>query len=278
MINRAILVLLLVLSITTNIYAQKVDLGNCVQYKFNKKIEIPLTIASFAYNFYGFDYLSKTKGLSEEQVLELNIDDIWFFDRWAAKQNPSFKDKAHNISDLFLNVSVVLPAVLALDKKVREQWLDIALMYAELHTINSTFYIGASSIINRSRPIVYNVEAEMSDRTYSGTRNSFYSGHVSTASCASFFAAKVYTDLHPELGNKKYLFFGAAFVPPALVGYFRIRALKHFPSDVLTGFVMGGSLGILVPKLHQVKIKNSDLSFTPLLGNVTGFRLKMQLN
>ena len=63
--------------------------------------------------------------------------------------------------------------------------------------------------------------------------------------------AKVISDYHPELGRKKWLVFAAAIIPPAIVGWYRIRALKHFPTDVLLGYLVGAAVGILVPELHK---------------------------
>jgi membrane-associated phospholipid phosphatase len=36
-------------------------------------------------------------------------------------------------------------------------------------------------------------------------------------------------------------------------GYFRVVALKHFPSDVLIGFVIGATCGVAVPEMHRFK-------------------------
>jgi membrane-associated phospholipid phosphatase len=66
---------------------------------------------------------------------------------------------------------------------------------------------------------------------------------------------KVYSDYHPEIGNNKYLLYGAALIPPLLVGYFRMKALMHFPSDVMVGLGVGALCGILIPEFHRLKDK-----------------------
>ncbi len=263
------------LCIFFNSTAQKRKIDDTSTYHVNKTIEIPLTIVSYGFNTgYGFSYLSEQNGLSENQVLNLDRSDIWWFDRVATKQSVSLKDKAHNLSDIFLNVSVFIPGIIGLDKKVRQEWMDILLMYLELHAFNSSIYIGTAMSINRTRPIAYNPDAPIEARTQKGTRNSFFSGHVSTAACGSFFAAKVYSDLHPEIGNKKYLLYGAASIPPALVGYYRFRAMKHFPTDILMGFGVGAAVGILLPDLHKIDKKDNKLAFAPYVGQITGVRFK----
>ena len=45
---------------------------------------------------------------------------------------------------------------------------------------------------------------------------------------------------------------GAALAP-ATVGFLRVKGGKHFPTDVLTGLVVGAATGYLVPRLHKIK-------------------------
>jgi len=42
-------------------------------------------------------------------------------------------------------------------------------------------------------------------------------------------------------------------LPPAYVGYLRYRGLKHFPTDILMGYIIGAGSGILIPHLHKKK-------------------------
>jgi len=273
-IYRIILVVTLNFSLIS-VISQKRKVDDSSMYHVNKSIEIPLTLVSYGFNMgYGFSYLSDQKGLTEHQVLQLDRNDIWWFDRIATKQDVSFKDKAQNLSDIFLNASIIIPGVIGLDKKVREEWMDIMLMYLQVHAFSSSLYIGTAMSVNRTRPIAYNPNASIESRTEKGTRNSFFSGHVTTASCGSFFAAKVYSDLHPELGNKKYLLFGAASIPPAIVGYYRFKAMKHFPTDILMGFTVGAATGIIIPELHKLSKKETGLAFNPFVGQFTGLQVK----
>ena len=90
----------------------------------------------------------------------------------------------------------------------------------------------------------------MAERTTGNNRNSFYSGHDASVTYASFFTAKVFCDFHPDFGlGKKLLIYAAASVPSIIEGYFRVRALAHFPSDVAVGYSLGAAIGIIVPEL-----------------------------
>lgn len=246
-------------------------------YKVNKKIEIPITVSLFIIHQFGFGYINDKPKLSEYDVSQLDADYIWKFDRIATQQDAEFTDQAQTISDWILNVSVVLPALLVIDNKIRKDWLDLLVLYGETHAINTSVYITTAAIADRIRPLVYNDDIPMNDKTGHGTKISFFSGHVSTTASASFFMAKVYSDYHPELGNKKFWLFGAALIPPIAVGYYRIKAMKHFPTDVITGITIGAAAGILVPHLHKIKKKNSNFSILPCVGHFNGLSLSFNI-
>ena len=126
--------------------------------------------------------------------------------------------------------------------------------------------------VDRIRPYVYHPEIPMWRKTGGGTQTSFYSGHTSSSAAACFFVAKVFSDYHPEWGNKKYLLFGAAAIPPIFIAYHRVKAMEHFPTDVITGFIVGTTAGILVPHLH--KNKKANLAILPVASRrFNGFAL-----
>ena len=164
-----------------------------------------------------------------------------------------------------------MAGALAFDKNIRKDWLDVLILYGESHASSSGIYVLNNSLINRPRPFNYNPDVPVEEKMANETRNSFFSGHVSTAATASFFTAKVYSDYHPELGNKKYWLFAAAAIPPSFVAYYRYKAMKHFPTDVITGFAVGAACGILIPHLH--KNKSSDISFVPFAGEYKGLKM-----
>lgn len=241
-------------------------------YSINRKVELPLTVALFMSNYFGYQYINKKTPLSIDEINALDANDIWWLDRIATQQNPDKRNKYHNASDVVMNVTLALPALLVVDKKIRKDWLDLLILYGETHALNSSLHLTVSALSNRIRPFVYHPDIAIEDKTVSGTTESFFSGHTSTTAAASFFMAKVYSDYHPELGNKKYWVFGAALIPPLVVGALRVKAMKHFPTDVATGLAVGAAMGILVPHLHKKK-KNKDLSFIPFSGEVHGLRI-----
>jgi membrane-associated phospholipid phosphatase len=179
---------------------------------------------------------------------------------------------------IVLTTAVTLPAILAFDKHISKDWSKMLVMYLETISIVSNIYM--YSILgptqqNRFRPVTYYTDVPMKDRVDGNNRNSFYSGHVASTAAATFFMAKVYADYHPELGGKKYFLYAAATIPPLLLGYFRVKGLRHFPSDDLVGLGVGALVGILVPEIHRIKLKNKDLAVgLSTTGESTGISLQ----
>jgi membrane-associated phospholipid phosphatase len=271
-----LLALVLFFFCTGSIKAQEQKTKNTV-YKIHPLIELPATIGLFGANMIGYDLMKDKKRLDSASIVQLDKNKIWAFDRWAVNQNVNFREEAHNISDWGMNISLVLPALLAFDRNIRQDWLRLIVLYMETQAINSAVYAwGVSQWSTRKRPFVYNMKIPINEKLGSGTTDSFFSGHTSTTATSSFFMAKVYCDYHPELGRKKWLVYGAALIPPVFVGYYRIKALKHFPSDVLTGLAVGAAIGIVVPELHRTK-KNKALSIVPFTGGFSGLNINYKI-
>lgn len=247
-------------------------------YNFNYKFEVPLTVGLFALNYYGFGQLKQKPTLDTFQIISLDKNDIWNFDKRAVLQSTSQRKQAQTISDWGMNIMIFAPVLLFIDKKIRHDWLDVSLLYLETQAINSNLYTWLGpGINNRTRPFVYYEEVPYDEKLAGGTTDAFFSGHTSWTAGASFFMAKVYSDYHPELGGKKWWIFAAALIPPAFVGYSRYRALKHFPTDIMVGTAIGAASGILTPHIHKVKKnKKTTMSLSPYSGQYSGLVFRMK--
>lgn len=74
-------------------------------------------------------------------VVYLNRDDIWRFDRCAPYQDGGNYESAQLISDIGMNITLFLPALLALDDEIRKDWLDVFLIYLETQAISAKLYL-----------------------------------------------------------------------------------------------------------------------------------------
>jgi membrane-associated phospholipid phosphatase len=215
-------------------------------------------------NYLGIAQLRSKDELSFLEIQALNRGQINGIDSWVLNLDPSNIGAFKNYSNYALTSIIALPAILMFDHRISRDWFDMLLMYLETMTITTNIYEWSflgPTFQNRIRPAAYYDQLPYDERKLADNRNSFYSGHVASAAAATFFLATVYSDYHPGIGNKKYLLYGAALIPPLIVGYFRMKALMHFPSDIMVGLGVGALCGILIPELHRSKDKNISLDF-----------------
>ncbi|AKQ47398.1 hypothetical protein TH63_00720 [Rufibacter radiotolerans] len=192
--------------------------------------------------------LDKPK-LTENDLRGLDKSQVNAFDRFGAGY---YSKSAQELSDIPFYTSFALPLLLLADKEALPQAGDIYFLYAETVSLAGGLYALTAGLTNRKRPNVYATQAPLEERLHKYATNSFYAGHTSATASATFFAAKVFHDLHPDSPWKPVVW-GAAAAVPATVGYLRLKAGKHFLSDNLLGFTIGAGIGILVPELHKRK-------------------------
>ena len=265
-------IVLLLLFLCSDLAAENKDSLQHKVYPLNYKVDIPLTFASTATALWGLSIVRSKSPLDSLEIVGLDANDINRFDRSATRQDAGFAPTARTLSDVTMGISQALPFLLLLDKEIRQDWADVLLLFFQTQAITGNLYSwGGAAWIDRIRPLAYNPDVPWDERTEARNRNSFFSGHTSMSTSACFFAAKVYCDYHPALGSRKFLVYSLAFIPAAATGFFRYQGLKHFPTDVITGLIIGASAGILVPHLH--KRTGSNLTVVPFAGPVNGLAL-----
>lgn len=244
-------------------------------YHVNPYKDGAITVAAAAANYWGMAIVDRKPLLDSAEIAGLDANDINSFDRSATRQDADYMHTAWKISDVGMRGSFFLPALLLFDREIRQDWAPVLLLFLQTEAVAGNLYSwGAAVPIDRIRPLAYHPDVVYEDKTFIRNRNSFYSGHASTSAAASFFTAKVYCDYHPGLGNKKFIIYGLALIPPAFTGYYRYKGMKHFPTDVLTGVAIGAATGMLVPHLHKNR-KNKSLTMVPVTGRYAGLALSL---
>ena len=249
-------------------------------YRINIWVRGAISVAGTVGNLLAVPRILNKEKITDAELAALNPGILTGFDRWALKQKSAKRVDYDKLSDKLMAGIVLLPFTLAFDDNIRGDGWKLLLMYYETHAItfsifNYTFL--GPTFQDKFRPMAYYTDIPVEDRSNGNNRNSFFAGHVSSATSASFFMTKVYCDYHPELGAKKYLLYGAASVPALTMGYIRVLALKHFPSDVLVGMSVGAICGIIVPELHKRKYKNVKLGMFATPQGATGLCLNWNL-
>lgn len=209
------------------------------------------------------------------EVNALDRSDVNSFDR-GATYNKS--NTAREASDIILVSSLlVMPQLFLFQNHTREDIGSLLVMSYEVLSINYGITNIVKSSVNRIRPYAYNPDYSYEQRTDRESRFSFYSGHTSVTASLTFLWAQVMTDYHPDLakGYKIGIWSFAALVP-ATTGYLRVKAGKHYPSDVITGYAIGALTGVLIPHMHKLSKGKVSVYPTRLL-NTNGLGMTIKL-
>jgi hypothetical protein len=163
-------------------------------------------------------------------------------DRIALRLPIERREAIRKSSDQMLRLLVAAPLLFLFNKRLRHRaasWLqDYVWGHALTYTIYTFSPIGPA-FVDKYRPIVYRSGAPLKERDKGNNRNSQYSGHTGNAAFASFFAARLFAQIQPANSGLKEAGFGLAALAALILGSLRVRAQKHFPSDVL----LAGGIG-----------------------------------
>ncbi|AKD03091.1 phosphatase PAP2 family protein [Pontibacter korlensis] len=239
-----------------NLYAQDDS-----PYKTSFKVDAPIIAAGMGLSAYGLSLMQDKSGLSEEQIMALSKDDVNRFDRFSAGYD---SESAKKISDFPFYGSFATPFLMLLNDNVGNKAGQVLVLYVETMAVTGAFFTMTNGNVERTRPLVYSDEVDISEKNDANARNSFYAGHTAATASATFFAAKIFHDFNPDSPARPYVWAAAAAIP-ATVGYLRLKAGKHFLSDNLLGYTMGAAAGILVPQLHK-KNNKRNISLVPVSG------------
>ena len=241
-----VFILLFLNQITINLNAQNIANSDVYTLKLIK--EIPLLSIGIGGGLYG-QYLHRQKPvLDAVDIQSLNANAIKpAFDRFATRNN-SYRSKVW--SDVLLYSVMAAPFSLLLDKNIRNDYKNVGVIGLETYLLNAAVTGITKEIFQRKRPYVYNSTFTLAEKMERDATSSFFSGHTSMVAASYFMTAKMYSDYHPNSKALPFVWAGAATIP-ALTALFRVKAGKHFLTDVLVGYIVGAGIGLLVPELHR---------------------------
>jgi len=220
-------------------------------YSFSKGLD--MTIASVSGGLLLGSILVDYVPMGVEDIANLNSGDISGYDVKAIK---NWNLSSIKMSDLLLYSSIAVPGLLLTDKTVRNDYRSFSLLWAESVFLTLGITNLTKVLVSRPRPYLYGDKAPEEYKIKDDNRKSFFSGHTSISAVSCFLMASMYDDYNPDSKLSPYLWAGAGFIP-ALTAYYRYDAGKHFPSDLVAGYIVGSAVGIMVPKWHT---KNSKIN------------------
>lgn len=216
-------------------------------YKLNLKADIPLSVVGVGLTGTGYIIGRKSKGFTPEEVEALTMPSINKLDKSSLHR---WSPKAQKASDILLYFSMATPAALFAGKDVRNNWKSVSLIGVQTFLIGGGLTSVTKESVLRNRPFMYNDQVPMSYKIKKDARKSFFSGHTSFSAFSTFMTAKMFSDHYP---NNKYkgAVWATSSIIPAVTGFLRYWGGKHYPSDILVGYLVGAAVGILVPQIHN---------------------------
>jgi membrane-associated phospholipid phosphatase len=190
--------------------------------------------------------------LSDQDVAGMSRNSVNGFDRSATYHYAGTLDR---MSDLIVALPIAAPLLLLADKNNRRSRGTIAIMYGEALLASYTIPTLTKGLIQRSRPFVYNPDAPLDQKTVKDARFSFFSQHTTFAFSTACFLSTTFDEFYPT-SKWRSVVWASSLACAATVGVFRYESGAHFPSDILTGAAVGSAIGLGVPWIHRVKVKN----------------------
>jgi hypothetical protein len=209
-------------------------------------------------------------------LIPVDTDDRWsseLFGRLDEAVKKEFSDSAAKLSDATLAVAIATPVLLQLPGGWNRDTGESLLLYGEAVSA-SLFLNGVTKyLVQRPRPYNYNPDARVAEYAREAGKDShlsFYSGHASTAFAAAVAGSYLFAsgDADREI---KVMVWAFEMALAGATTQLRVRAGKHFYSDVLVGAVVGSAVGFLIPALHAGEgglYKPSGAEWMALAGGV----------
>jgi membrane-associated phospholipid phosphatase len=219
------------------------------------------------------ELINSTGEIRPQQIAE-NFDrsQLIFIDRAAVTQK--IDRKAGSVSNLGLGLAgafaLVDPVLSGFRERNVQAGVVDAISYAETVSLTLALTNIVKLAVRRPRPIAYQeAEKHRDDPNWSNASTdsslSFFSGHSSMTGAIG--ATATYLAFARSPGTyRPWLTLSLATTVTTVVSVERVRAGKHFPTDVLAGAFAGIGIGIVVPHLHRtedVQQRRVWVGFTP---------------
>ena len=239
-------------------------------YQLNKTTDIWLTAGGAVLLGAGLAVMNSVQPLSVEEINSLDKNDINKFDRqFMNGYREGFA------GDLVLYTSFLMPLSFMAVAPIREDWQTIGVMGLQVIMIQSGINLMVKGLTSRTRPYAYDPIAPLEKKLDRSTRLSFYSGHTATTAAISFFTARVFSDYLDDGSTKTFIWSGA-IAYSALAAYLRVASGHHYFTDVLVGYIVGATIGYVIPEIHK-SMKTGKISFQQSMRG-DGIRLNLVVN
>lgn len=238
-------------------------------YSLHKQADIVLGSSILALSALDIKLKQSTPVLSAQDISQLDRQQVPGIDRFAIENRST---GAANWSDYLHYSTMAFPLLLTGRGLGKKEYGVVGFMLLETISLNASLTFASKYIVTRPRPFVYNPAVTIADKQSNSARLSFVSGHTSSAASLGLFTAKVFSDLNPT-SKWKPVVWTVGLLVPAVIGGLRVRAGRHFLTDVIAGYALGGLIGWGIPMLHK-----GDRHVEMMIGMHGGIGLRFNLN
>lgn len=238
-------------------------------YTLNKTSDIALGSSILGLSVLDLALRQSTPVLTADDIMRLDRQELKAIDRFAVGRS---SPQAASWSDYLHFSAMAMPLLLTTSQLTKKDYGVVGLLLLETVAANASMTFLTKYAVKRPRPFVYDPAVSLTDKQSSSARLSFVSGHTSSTASLGFFTAKVFSDLNPT-SKWKPVVWTVGLVLPAVVGALRVSAGRHFVTDVVAGYVLGGLIGWGIPMLHK-----GDQDIELMFGMNGGIGLRYQLD
>jgi membrane-associated phospholipid phosphatase len=163
---------------------------------------------------------------------------------------------AADLSDRLLGLTITTPLAAQLSDGFDTRFANAGIVYAEAHALTVVLTAAAKISVRRPRPYTQSklpAAQALTRAQGSDAYVSFFSGHSSATYTSAMAGSILYSQRTRELWARHTLW-GLEFASAALTAQLRVRAGRHYRTDVWTGSLVGAGVGLLVPVLHGVPL------------------------
>jgi len=238
---RYLFIVFIILGLPTFIMADDV-------YNLHFQKEATIIAPAILLSAYSLYRTSKIAELDTTEINNFTPNNVNSFDRFAiTNYNPTHA----TISDVLLGATLLSPLVLLTSDVLSNNRLAAITIVTESYMLTSALTSTSKLVFQRKRPYVYNHSVPISIRRGPDGQLSFFSGHTALAFTGAILTARMYNDTHSS--NNSWYVYGGAVTVASTIGYFRVSAGRHFPSDVLFGAVVGTASALVISEVHKVE-------------------------
>lgn len=172
------------------------------------------------------------------------------------------------VSDGAAAVGLVAPFI-AFAPAGRVEAAQASLVYGEVLQFSLLANTVTKRSVRRLRPAARSLVAQAVEPGAADAYYSFYSGHSALSFSAASGGSLLFSALHGEDDRSVIAYSGASFFLAGFVAHARVRAGKHYPSDVAVGSLAGLLASATVVAAHRISTQATPLRVASALAGAS---------